>query len=114
MGSTPPPSRYDTYEAPPTNRANDRGAFGTLSLRVMPSDAAILIDGEAWDRPQGEDRFSIDLTEGPHRIDVRKQGYGSYVRTVDVLRGRTITLNVGLTPGESSEVARTVPLRRYQ
>jgi hypothetical protein len=51
------------------------------------------------------------LTEGPHQVEVRKEGYGSYVRTIDVPRGRTIVWNVSLTPsGGSGQVGRTVPL----
>ena len=71
--------------------------FGTLSLRVQPDDAAVLVDGEEWDRPEGEDRFTLDLPEGPHRLEVRKNGFRTYTRTVDVRRGQTITINVSLT-----------------
>ena len=84
--------------------------FGRLTLRVMPSEPAMLLHGEAWERPQGDDRFSINLTAGLHRIEIRKQGYASYVRSIDVPRGQTITLNVALAHG-SMQVARTVPLR---
>jgi hypothetical protein len=66
---------------------------------VNPPDAEIVVDGEVWDRPQGENRFSIDLAEGPHQVEVRREGYRAYVRTVEVRRGRTITLNVSLTAG---------------
>jgi hypothetical protein len=99
----PPPVPQDRYEgeryAPPSNRAGEPGGFGTLSIRVNPSDAVILIDGETWDRPRGEDRFSIDLANGPHQIEVRKEGYRTYQRTVDVRAGRMFTLNVSLTAG---------------
>ncbi len=71
--------------------------FGTLSLRVQPDDAVVIVDGEEWDRPAGEDRFTIDLPEGPHRLEVRKDGFRSYVRTVDIRRGQTVALNVSLT-----------------
>jgi len=66
---------------------------------VNPPDAEILIDGEVWDRPEGEARLSIDLAEGPHQIEIRKEGYRPYSRTVDVLRGRTFSLNVSLPLG---------------
>ena len=75
------------------------GEFGTLSLRIQPRDAVVLVDGEEWDRPEGEDRFTIDLPEGPHRLEVRKDGFRTYMRTVDVRRGQTVTLNVSLTSG---------------
>jgi hypothetical protein len=74
--------------------------YGSLSMRVVPADAVILVDGEAWDRPQGESRFSIALTDGPHRVEVRKEGFGGYGQTVDILGGRALTLNVSLTPGQ--------------
>ena len=73
--------------------------FGTLSLRIQPRDAVVLVDGEEWDRPEGEDRFSIELPEGQHRLEVRKDGFRTYVRTIEVRRGQVITLNVSLTSG---------------
>ncbi len=85
-------------------RANEPAEFGTLSTRVMPPDAVILVDGEALARPEGENRFSIDLAEGPHQVEVRKEGFRPYVRTIDVLAGRTFTLNVSLTPGGSGQL----------
>jgi PEGA domain len=99
---TRPPDAYQTSTQPPQHRASEPAGFGTLTLRVIPSDAAILVDGEAWERPRGENRFSIELVEGPHQVEVRKGGFGEYVRTVDIPGGRTFTLNVSLTPGESA------------
>jgi hypothetical protein len=87
----------DQRQQPPYP-TGEQTAFGTLSIRVSPPDAVILIDGEVWDRPQGDSRFSIELAEGVHQIEIRKEGYGSYARTIDVYRGRVSTLNVGLTP----------------
>jgi len=104
-----------TYQADvrPTTRGDARGEFGTLSMRVMPPDATILIDQQVWDRPRGDDRFSIDLVEGPHQVEIRRAGYTTYVRTIDVPRGRAVVVNVALTPGGTgtAQVARTVPLR---
>jgi hypothetical protein len=80
-----------------SNGTAERGGFATLSLRVTPVDAEIVIDGEVWDRPAGENRFSIDLSDGSHVIEVRKDGYGSYARRIDMVRGQPLTLNVGLT-----------------
>jgi hypothetical protein len=73
--------------------------FGTLSLRIQPRDAVVIVDGEEWDRPQGDDRFTIELPEGQHRLEVRKDGFRSYVRMIEVRRGQVITLNVSLTSG---------------
>ena len=85
-------------------RTSEPTEFGTLATRVTPPDAVILVDGEAWTRPQGENRFSIDLAEGPHRVEVRKEGFRPYVRSIDILGGRTFTLNVSLSPGGSGQL----------
>ena len=94
----PPVVVEPDQQQPPPYRADEHAGFGTLSVRVKPPDAVILIDGEVWDRSPGDSRFSIELTEGVHQIEIRKEGYGSYARTIDVYRGRVSTLNVGLTP----------------
>jgi PEGA domain len=64
---TLPPDRYSRPTPAPPDRAGEQAEFGTLSLRVNPADAVILIDGEVWERPEGENRFSIDLAEGLHQ-----------------------------------------------
>ena len=57
----------------------------------------MLVDGEAWTAPHGEDQFVIELSEGPHRIEVRKNGFQTYSTTVRVRRGETVRINVSLT-----------------
>jgi len=108
---SPPPY---AASAPEPSRADDPGEFGTLSLRVLPSDATIVIDRETWGRPQGDDRFSIELAAGPHQVEIRKPGYTTYVRTIDVPRGQSLVLNVALTAAGAGVVplARTVPFRQ--
>jgi hypothetical protein len=81
---------------PPVGRPTD---FGSLLLRVRPADADILVDGEVWNAPEGEDQFVIELSEGPHRVEVRKDGFQTYATTVRVRRGETVRLNVSLTLG---------------
>jgi hypothetical protein len=97
----PPPPQY----APPRGgerRVPDRDVradqFGTLAVRVQPGDAEIAIDGERWEAPGGE-RIVVQLSEGSHRIDVRKEGYRTYTSTVRVHAGETTTLNVSLSAG---------------
>jgi hypothetical protein len=70
--------------------------FGTLSLRVQPADAEILVDGERWSTPAGEERVAIRLPEGRHRIEIRKDGFATYTEDVLVRPDRTLTLNVSL------------------
>jgi PEGA domain len=83
--------------APPRG---ERGAFGSLLLRVQPSDAEVMVDGQRWDAPQGEDQILIELAEGPHSIEVRKNGFQTYSTTVQVRRGQSVRLNVSLTTGD--------------
>lgn len=96
--------RVQPYRDPATTRQGPppRGQlsqFGSLLLRVRPVDAQILVDGEVWTPPAGEDQFVIELTEGQHRIDVRKEGFLPYSTTVRVRRGDTVRLNISLTAG---------------
>ena len=94
-------------------RGDDPAEFGTLSIRVMPSDATILIDQQAWDRPRGDERFSIEL------VKVRTTSRFAWpihnvMRTIDVPRGQSVVVNVALTPGGAGTVPvpRTATLRR--
>jgi hypothetical protein len=83
--------------AAPDAPAEAPARFGSLSIRVQPADAEIFIDGERWDAPAAGTRFSIELSEGRHRIEVRKAGFTSYAEDVLIRRGATLTLNVLLT-----------------
>lgn len=106
----PPPSRdrYDAFgrpgrggpdgaepQGPPASR--ERGAYGTLAVRVQPQDADVFIDGEAWDGSDSSERLMVELPEGEHRVEVRKDGFTTYSSTVRVRSGQTTTLNVSLT-----------------
>ncbi len=107
--AVPPPKPDESMRATPSNtvsgrqgpppRASQQSEFGSLLLRVRPADADILVDGELWTAPEGEDQFVIELTEGPHRIEVRKDGFQTYATTVRVRRGEAVRLNVSLTSG---------------
>ena len=94
-----PPAGYRGRPADRTPpRARDqRDDFGTLVIRVQPADAQILIDGERWDASEGGCRLSVELADGPHRIEVRRDGYRPYTANVRISRGQTETLNVSLT-----------------
>lgn len=73
------------------------GDFGTLAIRVQPANAEILIDGDAWEAPEGDGPILIDLAEGPHDVEVRVEGRPPYRRTVQVRAGRTTPLNVSVS-----------------
>ena len=85
------------YRAP--DRDADRGGdrFGTVAVRVQPADAEVMIDGEHWEAPSRE-RLQVQLSDGSHRVEIRKSGYRTYTSTVHVRSGETVTLNVSLSP----------------
>jgi PEGA domain len=89
------PERGERREPPPDR--SERGAFGTLAIRVQPGDAGILIDGESWEGPGTSERLVIELPEGEHRVEVRKDGFATYASSVRIRRGETSTINVSLT-----------------
>jgi hypothetical protein len=97
-GTEAPPRDYAAPPAPPLrpSRDQDTRGFGTLTVRVQPSDAEIRIDGELWDRPAGDARLTLELSTGPHRVEVRKSGHLPYESTVQVRSGEITTLNVSL------------------
>jgi hypothetical protein len=104
-GYGPPARGY--AEAPPEPRgqpemppAQVRGDFGSVAIRVQPAGAEILIDGERWETPTGDGRLTVDLAEGTHRLEIRKEGYKPYTAEVNIVRGRTWPLNVSLPKSE--------------
>jgi len=71
--------------------------FGTIAVRVQPADAEVLIDGERWEASAGE-RVLVHLSDGMHRVEVRKAGFVTYTSTVRVRSGQTFSVNVSLSP----------------
>jgi hypothetical protein len=90
-GETAEPRPVPTSPAPGFSNV-----FGALSIRVQPADAVILVDGEEWRSPEPQGRLVVQLSEGVHRIEIRKDGHITFSSTVDVRRGETTTLNVVL------------------
>ena len=71
--------------------------FGSLSLRVQPADAEVLIDGERWSGSLENERLVVQLGAGTHQIEIRKDGYRRYLTEIPVGNGQVRTLNVSLT-----------------
>lgn len=93
--NSPPSDRG--YQPPPRSLPRPaQRAFGTLSIRVQPGDAIVIVDGERWDRPDGDPRLSVELSEGTHQVEVRKDGHKSYEGTAQVRAGEVTSLNVSL------------------
>lgn len=83
--------------APAERSAPAESRSGTLSIRVQPANAEVLVDGQRWDGPSAQDPLVVHLSEGRHRIDVRKEGFERFSTEVDIKRGETTPLNVSLT-----------------
>jgi hypothetical protein len=81
---------------PPQQASGESSNFGALVIRVQPSDADILIDGERWRGPQGEERLVVQLPEGTHRLEIQKDGFQTYSGTIEIRRGETNPLNISL------------------
>ena len=86
----------------PSPRADERNgnveaSSGSIALRVQPGDAAITIDGEKWEGAQDQNPFVVQLVPGNHTVEIRKDGYRTYITDITVRPGETIPLNVSLT-----------------
>ena len=88
-----PPDRQPERRAPP-----QASRFGTLAIRVQPGDAEVLIDGERWRGPDGDERLIVQVSEGRHHVEVQKDGYLRFSTDVQVRLGETAPLNVSLAP----------------
>jgi hypothetical protein len=91
--SDPRPRGYDRSEGTPEGERD----VGTLAIRVQPAGAEVLIDGERWLLPEGEDRLEVQVAEGGHLIEVRKAGYRTFSSRARVEAGKTSRLNVSLS-----------------
>jgi hypothetical protein len=103
MPGRPPQGRQTPQPPAPTappdtreSRPPESGALGSLALHLQPSDAEVIVDGQRWLGPAGQDRPAIELSEGRHTIEIRKPGYRTYVTDVDIKRGETTQLEVSL------------------
>jgi hypothetical protein len=83
-------------------RAPQRGSartseFGTLAVRVQPGDAEVFVNGERWDTSGSDERLTIQLSAGEHRVEVRKSGFEPFTSTVMIRPGETTAVNVSLS-----------------
>jgi PEGA domain-containing protein len=70
--------------------------YGTVALRMQPSDANVIIDGEEWRGSQSQDRMVVQLGEGRHHVQIQKPGFQTFSADVDIKAGETTSLNVSL------------------
>ena len=68
-----------------------------MSIRVQPSGATIVIDGERRDGPLDDEHLLLQLTPGQHTIEVEKDGYRRSITDVDVTANRTANVSITLS-----------------
>ena len=85
----PPPGAYP----PPGNRAES----ASLSIRVQPANAEVLIDGERWQGAAGDQRLIVQVAPGLHHVEARSEGYRTYQSDITVRPGETSTVNISLS-----------------
>jgi hypothetical protein len=83
-------------DVPPPAGSEQSPRGGSLVIRIQPADADVLIDGEHWRGPSGDERLVVSLTEGRHRLEVRKEGYQPFTSEVEVRRNDSVPINVAL------------------
>lgn len=66
--------------------------LGTVTVVVQPGDATVYVDGRA----RGQGKTTVRLSSVPHTVEVRRQGYVTWKRTVTPRPGYPQTLTAGL------------------
>jgi hypothetical protein len=84
-----PPVGADADEAPAS-------PYGILALRADPTDAQVLVDGEAWAPVAEQIEFVLHLQAGWHQIEVRRDGYLPFAMRVELMEGHTTRLDARL------------------
>lgn len=69
---------------------------GSVSVRSIPTDATVYVDGRA----QGTGTVTLNLSSAPHRLEVRRQGYESFSRSITPRPGYPQTVQVRLRSEE--------------
>jgi hypothetical protein len=95
-GAVPPRGPRPAELPPPPAGSEQSPLGGSLVIRIQPADADVLIDGAHWRGPSGDERLVVQLVEGRHRLEVRKEGYQPFTSEVDVRRNESVPLNVSL------------------
>jgi len=81
--------------------------LGTVTVNVQPQDATVYVDGQA----RGQGKTTVRLSSAPHSIEVRRQGYESWSRTVTPRPGYPQTLAARLRSLQAiadSRIAKTL------
>lgn len=81
---------------------------GTVTLLVEPADATVYVDGRA----RGTGKTIVRLSSAPHRIEVKRQGFRDWSRTITPRPGYPQTLTARLRSLEA--IARDSVVREEQ
>jgi len=101
QGAYPPPppgAPQGAYPPPgpgPVTRS-EPGGSASLSIRIQPANAEVLIDGERWES-SGDERLVVQVAPGVHHVEARRDGYRTYVSDINVRPGETSNVNISLT-----------------
>ena len=99
MPDPPPPAPRPLpreWTEPPASGEEPVSSYGVLALRAAPSDAQVIVDGEAWAPVAGQSEFVIHLAAGWHQIEVRREGYHPFSMRVELIEGQTTRLDASL------------------
>jgi formylglycine-generating enzyme required for sulfatase activity len=66
--------------------------LGTVTVNVQPADATVYVDGRA----RGTGKTSLRLSSAPHRIEVKRQGFRPWTRTITPRPGYPQTVSARL------------------
>jgi len=88
----PPRGAFPPPPPPPVAQARST----SLSIRVLPANAEVLIDGERWES-SAEDRLVVQVEPGTHHVEARRDGYRTYATDINVRPGETSTINISLS-----------------
>ncbi|MFT5430436.1 MAG: hypothetical protein ACI9OJ_001110 [Myxococcota bacterium] len=76
-------------------------AGSTIQLTVMPPGAEVYVDGVLRGRAPLP---PMSVSAGPHRLEVRLDGYKNTVQSVNVVAGQPMSQLISLSPGQATPV----------
>jgi len=94
--SQAPPHMPAPAPAPVEPNAGEEARYGSVSIKVQPIDAQVLIDGDEWSSSRPEERLVVELSQGRHHVEVLKDGFQKYSHDIQIQSGETVSLNVSL------------------
>ena len=94
--TAPPQPPRGAFPPPPPPSAVAQARSTSLSIRVLPANAEVLIDGERWES-SAEDRLVVQVEPGTHHVEARRDGYRTYATDINVRPGETSTINISLS-----------------